>query len=199
MNRLSQWVLAVCLVSVAGCGPSVAPDYLAGTGGGDEATAGGAGGEGGGTVQGTGGGTGGGTAGGEGGGMAGGEGGGGGAGGGGAAIAMVSFANDVMPVLKAKCSGCHGGQYEQAILTLARLKLSTSATSACPSTPRMVVNDGANSLLVKKLMGTAGCGVIMPLIKMSPTVSVPCTGKMCVGPMDIVTVKLWIDQGAHDN
>ena len=114
-------------------------------------------------------------------------------------MAMVSFANNVMPVLKAKCTGCHGGQYEQAILTLARLKLNTSPTSACPNTPRMVVNDGANSLLVKKLLGTSGCGGIMPLIKMSSTEIVPCTGKMCVGPMDIVMVKQWIDQGAHDN
>lgn len=68
----------------------------------------------------------------------------------------------------------------------------------CVNTPRIVVNDGANSLLVKKLLGTAGCGAVMPLVKTGMT-SVAYEGDQCVAPDGIDKVKLWIDQGALDN
>lgn len=63
----------------------------------------------------------------------------------------------------------------------------------------MVVGDGANSLLVKKLLGTSGCGQVMPLVRVSATEIVACTGLQCVAPADIEKLKLWIDQGALDN
>ncbi len=117
--------------------------------------------------------------------------------GGGAAIA-ISFANDVMPIFKAKCGGCHGGSYEKAAIAYSRLKLNTTATSPCANTPRIIANDGANSLLVKKLLNTAGCGAVMPLIKVGMA-SVACVDEQCVAKADIQTVKLWIDQGALEN
>lgn len=114
-------------------------------------------------------------------------------------MAPVSFANDVMPVFKAKCAGCHSGQYEDAATTFTRLRLSTAATAACANMPRIEVNDGANSLLVKKLLGTAGCGAVMPLVRTSTTTVVACMDAQCVAPADIEKVRIWIDQGALNN
>ena len=181
MSQLRALVI-VCVVSV-GCGPLNPPEGVlpGGSGGGSAGKAGGEGG--GGAAVDAGGG---------------GAGGSGGMGGGGAAGIVVSFATDVMPVLKTKCAGCHSGQYEQAAVTFMRLRANTSATAACANAPRIEVNNGANSLLVKKLLGTAGCGAVMPLIKVGTTM-VACAGAECVAPADIEKVKLWIDQGAVDN
>lgn len=60
------------------------------------------------------------------------------------------------------------------------------------------MNDGAGSLLVKKLRGTAGCGAVMPLVKHGAT-TMACAGDECVAASDIEKVKGWIDQGARDN
>lgn len=110
----------------------------------------------------------------------------------------VSSAEDVMPVLKAKCGNCHQGQYLDPVVTLARLHATTSAMAACANTPRIVINDGANSLLVKKLLGTAECGGVMPLVKVG-SMTMACEGDACVAPADIEKMKAWIDQGALDN
>ncbi len=110
----------------------------------------------------------------------------------------VSFRADVMPVLKAKCGGCHSGQFEQPASTFTRLNTNTPATGACANRPRIVVNDGAASLLVRKLNGTHDCGAVMPLIKMG-TATMPCSGDQCVAEADIGKVKTWIDEGAQDN
>jgi hypothetical protein len=118
-------------------------------------------------------------------------------GGGGTELTPISFKADVMPIFKAKCTGCHGGQYDSASTAFERLKANT-AGGACANTPRVIANDGANSLLVKKLLGTASCGSVMPLVKTGPNM-VACTGEQCVSVMDIDKVKLWIDQGALDN
>ena len=110
----------------------------------------------------------------------------------------VSFRSDVMPVLKAKCAGCHSGQYENPATTFTRLNAHTAAMGACANRPRIVINDGAGSLLVRKLNGTTDCGAVMPLIKMG-TATMPCAGSECVAEADIGKVKTWIDEGAQDN
>jgi hypothetical protein len=57
-----------------------------------------------------------------------------------------------------------------------------------------VVGNGANSLVVKKMLGTAGCGNRMPQV-----LNAGCTGNACVPAADIDKVKQWIDQGALNN
>ena len=61
----------------------------------------------------------------------------------------------------------------------------------CSGTPRLVVNDGAHSLVVQKMLGTASCGVRMPMVLGSG-----CAGTECVAAADIETVKVWVDLGA---
>lgn len=185
-------------VSFAACGPEDGSSGTgggsggAGSGGGSAATGGGSagGGEGGGAVA-TGGGSGGGGAGGGTVATGGGSGGGGGTGGG---AAFPRFAADIAPILKAKCGNCHGSQYAQAGTAYTRLRGTTSGTTACASTPRIIVNDGANSLVVKKMLGTAGCGARMPIVNMAG-----CTGNACVPATDIDKIKVWIDNGALNN
>ncbi len=70
--------------------------------------------------------------------------------------------------------------------------------AACANTPRLVVNDGANSLVVKKLLGTAECGGVMPLVK-NGRVTTPRASEECVARADIEKLKGSIDQGALDS
>jgi hypothetical protein len=83
-----------------------------------------------------------------------------------------------------KCgTACHGGNWGDATKSYARLK---GTTMGCGTMPRMVVSDGANSIVVKKLKGAvANCGVRMPL-------NMPALPEA-----DIMTVETWITMGAQ--
>ncbi|MDP3498893.1 MAG: hypothetical protein Q8S33_01120 [Myxococcales bacterium] len=104
--------------------------------------------------------------------------------------ATVSFATEVAPILRAKCQqACHAGQYQSAGSAYTRLRGMTSG-GACGNQPRLVVNDGASSLVIRKILGTQTCGGKMPQ---------GCTGNACVSATDADTIKRWIDQGALNN
>lgn len=112
---------------------------------------------------------------------------------------MVRFATEVAPILRAKCQqACHGGQYQSAGTAYTRLRAMTANNTACASQPRIVVNDGANSLVIKKLLGTQTCGGRMPQVAMGAG-SRACNGTECVAASDIDLIKRWIDQGAQNN
>ena len=74
----------------------------------------------------------------------------------------------------------------------------TANNTACASQPRVVVNDGANSLVIRKLLGTQTCGSRMPQVPMGAG-SRNCTGNECVTAGDTDLIKRWIDQGAQNN
>jgi hypothetical protein len=81
-----------------------------------------------------------------------------------------------------KCgTACHGGNWGDATKSYARLKMN----AMCGNMPRMAVNDGANSLVIKKMKGAVpNCGARMPLnMPMLPAT-------------DIMTVETWITMGA---
>lgn len=83
-----------------------------------------------------------------------------------------------------KCgTACHGGNWGDATKSYARLK---GNTMGCGTMPRMIVSDGANSIVVKKLKGAvANCGVRMPL-------NMPALSEA-----EIMTVESWITMGAQ--
>jgi hypothetical protein len=199
--------LVVALVTLLSCGMPMSMDD--GGAGGGAATGGGA--TGGGSATGGGGSTGGGATGGgatgggatgggaTGGGATGGGATGGGATGGGGGM-TVSFSATVAPIFRAKCQqACHGGAYQGTTMQIySRLRGTTPGTTACANQPRLVVNDSANSLVVKKLLGTQTCGSKMPLVPMG-TSSRDCMGTECVASMDLDLIRAWIDQGALNN
>lgn len=171
----------------------------AGTGGGNAGTGGGSAGTGSGG-SGTGGGAGSGAAGSASAGAGGSTGGkGGAAGAAGSSSTTLSFAADIAPIFKSKCSGCHGNQWETAASAYTRLTGTTSGTTACANQPRMVKGNGAGSLVVKKMLGTAGCGDRMPRTGSPPMGSGVCSGTQCVAESDIDKLKTWIDQGGKNN
>ena len=96
----------------------------------------------------------------------------------------VSFAASVLPVITASCGGtnCHLGGKSQAGLSLeTHASLMTGSNGGAVVIP----GDGAGSLIIRKLRGTAGSQ--MP--KGSPAL-----------PDSIIsTIEIWIDQGAIDN
>lgn len=97
----------------------------------------------------------------------------------------------VQMVFTKYCStpGCHGGGWATAALSYTRIMGMAAAPCAMP---RMKMGDGAGSLVVKKMLGTAGCGMKMPNI----TPGVPCMGATCATMADIMTVQDWITMGA---
>lgn len=112
---------------------------------------------------------------------------------GGNVAAAPKFAADIAPILKAKCSVCHGKTYETTDGAYARLM--GEAGGACAPQKRMVVGDAANSLVVKKVKGTAGiCGGKMPKVG-----DAACTGDACLSTDQIAKLEAWINAGALKN
>ena len=96
-----------------------------------------------------------------------------------APAARVDFVGDVQPIF-ARCYSCHGPQDQANGL---RLDSRQAALQGGKSGPAIVSGKGAQSLLYRKLAGTAE-GSQMPL------------GGDPLPPDQVELIRLWIDQGA---
>ena len=96
----------------------------------------------------------------------------------------VSFAASVLPVLTANCGGgnCHLSGKSQVGLSL---ETYASLMAGSDNGPVVIAGDGAGSLIIRKLRGTAGTR--MP------------QGNLALPGSTISTIEIWIDQGALDN
>ena len=101
---------------------------------------------------------------------------------GGEATTTVSFANDVQPIFSSNCTGCHGGSGGLTLTSFENLIAGTSNNG-----PVVTSGDGAGSIIIQKLRGTAGFGVQMPkdLLALSENL--------------ISTIETWINEGAQNN
>jgi len=95
---------------------------------------------------------------------------------------LVSYENQIQPIFNTNCSGCHISS------TLGGLNLSSHSNLMIGGTSGEVIDpsDGGNSLIIRKLRGTAS-GAQMP---------------MNVSPLDesiISLLETWINEGAQDN
>jgi mono/diheme cytochrome c family protein len=97
-----------------------------------------------------------------------------------ATAGSVSFAKDVLPLLKAKCAVCHGS------LGGWNAKSYDTVLNSGDHAPTVIAGDSKNSLLAQKLLGTQTEGSIMP-----PRGNLSKT--------EIQTILDWIDAGALDN
>ena len=84
-------------------------------------------------------------------------------------------------------------QYNQTASAYTRLK-GIAVVGPCTGTARLIVGDGANSLVVKKVLGTQPCGARMPEVA-----GAGCTGGACLSAADIAKLSTWITQGALNN
>jgi len=101
----------------------------------------------------------------------------------GAVAPGISFKNDVLPVFQTKgCTGCHGGTNQLYVDSYAHLMLGNSLHG-----PVVTPDSGEQSVIIKKLRGTAGFGVRMPY------------GGPYLDDATIATISLWITQGALNN
>ena len=99
----------------------------------------------------------------------------------GVAANAVDYAKDIKPVIAANCYRCHGANMQKGGL---RLDTATLAIKGGDTGAAILPGKGANSLLIKALLGTSGDIHRMPFKK--PPL-----------PDDqIALFKLWIDQGA---
>ncbi|HEV3063678.1 MAG TPA: ankyrin repeat domain-containing protein [Vicinamibacterales bacterium] len=94
------------------------------------------------------------------------------------APARVDFAQDVLPLLRQNCVGCHGPSQQQAGMRLDRRSSVMKAFSR-----RVVPGSSANSFLYHRLIG----GEFGP--------QMPPTGALRAEQIEII--KTWIDQGAE--
>ena len=113
----------------------------------------------------------------------------------------VSFATTIAPIFRAKCAqACHGGAYQGNNTNLYnRLRGTTPGNTACASQMRVTPNDAANSLVVRKLLGTQTCGDKMPQVPTGGSSSRDCMNAECVSQGDIDLISAWINQGALNN
>jgi hypothetical protein len=97
-------------------------------------------------------------------------------------LGEISYKSDIQPMLNATCINCHGNKGGLSISTYSNLMKGTSNNG-----PVVIVNDGAGSLIVRKLQGVASGSRMPPepLNKWSES--------------KIETIKIWIDQGAKNN
>ena len=103
--------------------------------------------------------------------------------------AALSWEDDVHPIFMKYCSMCHAMQWAQPDSAYTRLM--GNAGGMCDG-PRMTAGNGADSLVVKKMLGTAGCGARMPLVNGNN----PCNGEACVTMEEVQKIIDWINQGA---
>ena len=94
----------------------------------------------------------------------------------------ISYKNDIQPMLNASCINCHGNKGGLSVSTYNNLMKGTSNNG-----PVVISNNGAGSLIVKKLQGVAS-GSRMPLEPADKW-----------SESKIETIKIWIDQGAKNN
>jgi hypothetical protein len=90
------------------------------------------------------------------------------------------FAKEILPLLEARCLGCHGLQQQMSGL---RLDSRESALKGGKSGPAIVPGKGAESLLYRKVTGAAE-GSPMPL-----------SGEKLTAPQ-LEAIRSWIDRGA---
>jgi len=95
-------------------------------------------------------------------------------------VSPVSYASNVQPVWNNSCSGCHGNNGGLSLASYSDLMAGNSNNG-----PVVVPGNGSNSLIVRKLRGTAGS--LMP------------AGGPALSDEIIGTIEAWIDQGALDN
>ena len=94
----------------------------------------------------------------------------------------ISYKDDIQPMFNASCTNYHGNRGGLSLRTYASLMKGTSNNG-----PVVIPNDGAGSLIVKKLQGTA------------PGDRMPQEPASKWSDSKIEMVKKWIDQGALNN
>jgi chitodextrinase len=95
---------------------------------------------------------------------------------------VVSFANDLRPLFELHgCAGCHGGTSGLF------LDSPGSILAGGSHGPAAIRRDGAESIIVRKVRGTAGFGARMP------------QGSAPLPEAQILLISDWIDQGLRNN
>lgn len=104
-----------------------------------------------------------------------------------ASATLVKFSTDIQSLITTYgCTGCHGGGSPSGGLNLTSYANLTAGTSN--HGPVVTAGNGANSVIVKKLKGTAGFGARMP-----------ASGPPYLTDAEIQKFIDWIDQGALNN
>ena len=95
-------------------------------------------------------------------------------------ICDISYLTQIQPIFDASCTSCHGGSGSLSLTSYEDLMLGNSNNG-----PVVNAGNGANSLIIQKLRGTAGSQ--MPM------------GDCCLEDESIDLIETWIDEGAQDN
>ena len=94
----------------------------------------------------------------------------------------VNYSTEIQPIFSTNslCTGCHGTSGGLSLTSYENLMLGNSNNG-----PVVNAGNGANSLIIQKLRGTAGSQ--MPM------------GDCCLEDESIDLIETWIDEGAQNN
>ncbi|AKJ04055.1 hypothetical protein ATI61_101849 [Archangium gephyra] len=110
-------------------------------------------------------------------------------------VAVPQYARDIQPLWDAQCTNCHSSprgldlRSDKSYASLVNTAGTGGYPSGCGGTTRVVPSDPNNSLLVKKLSGTA-CGGRMPQGN---------AGYFDNNPGQLIRIRSWILAGAANN
>jgi hypothetical protein len=106
-------------------------------------------------------------------------------------VTVPHYAADIQSLWSSLCTGCHGtsGGLSLAAGSHANLVNVNANAAACNTLPRVAPNDPANSVLVRKVSGTA-CGNRMP--RNNPTY-------FDTNPGQLIRIRSWILAGAPND
>jgi hypothetical protein len=99
----------------------------------------------------------------------------------------ISYSSEIQPIFNNRCIQCHPGNGGLNLISGVSYNqlVNVTAISSCTNLLRVVPDDANNSVLYKKVAGTA-CGMQMPQ-----------GGNLTVS--DINKIRDWINQGANNN
>ena len=97
-------------------------------------------------------------------------------------LSQVDYSDQIQPIFDNNCIGCHGGINNLYLDSYPSLMAGSSTNG-----PVIISGDSDNSILVQKILGTAGFGDRMP--SNDPTY-------FDSNSNDLQLIKNWIDQGA---
>ncbi len=104
-------------------------------------------------------------------------------------VENVSFSTDVLPIFESKCggSGCHIGTQSASQVNLTNYRRVISSVGEGYNRVIVVAGNSERSPLLEKLLRQPTVGEQMPI------------GAGPLSPLEISTIRTWVDEGALDN
>lgn len=100
----------------------------------------------------------------------------------------ISFSQDVKPIIDKNCVSCHQADGQGVVASGFNMTSYDDLMKGAKFGPMVIANDAEGSNMVVLMEGRA-----------DPSISMPHGQEKPVSKADILTIRMWIDQGARNN